>query len=629
MAETKINEKYLEHYYANEADANKQMSFANLLGTITMLVIWMLYVFRVFPLHDSTYILVNIISPINIFILLSPLFFLKSERIKKPRYKYFLIFSFIFVISILNLVLPKHTLLGWALVIVMVNHYYNPKFGKIVFAVVMVMMLLCMYGGMFVGEYDPHFLGDGYVENGQIVTPDRAIDRYNMLHNMLINGDNRYLKVFLFYYVSRGAFLTLIFMVSNSLNRRTYNLLVKEIQVGAEQERSKSELNVAKDIQYSTLPRDFAFASNYEIQADLIAAKEVGGDFYDHVAIDDHHVAIAIGDVSGKGVPAAMFMMRTITCLRNALVAGKSPAEVLRSVNATLYEGNESKMFVTCFVAIIDLNNGHMRFANAGHNPPLINHGGKSFFLPCKHGFVLAGMPMALVVDEEITLAKGDTVLLYTDGVTECRNEKGEFYGEERFLSLMKDYGAHMVVHKQHQLKEDLHHFAGQAEQSDDITLLSFRYLPYAYDMVESAFPVIKEEVPKILSSLTGFCKKYQIDENFTRDLSDMVENLVRQSIERADEEDYGDIYMRMCYAKEANDFILAFARSAMQFNPFEMDGNDNDLARESRILKQAKGLMDECAYDYVGRKNVVVFKRTFTKEEYLSSAENFELLDD
>ena len=154
-------QKYLEAYYDNEADANKQMSLANAAAAFYMLVIWVFYLTGFFKTHsDITVILINIFFPLGIFVLLTPLLyaFKFKKQLRRPKYKYFVLYSFVFVIAVLNVILPKHSAIAWALCILMTNHYYNPRVGLIVFIAVIVASFGAMFGGMFVGEFDANLL---------------------------------------------------------------------------------------------------------------------------------------------------------------------------------------------------------------------------------------------------------------------------------------------------------------------------------------------------------------------------------------------------------------------------------------------------------------------------------------
>ena len=247
---------------------------------------------------------------------------------------------------------------------------------------------------MFFGEFDPGLLmGELDDKNGLIHSyldtsktfEDSPVGRYEYLKFLFTTGRNRFLTAFLYYYFPRAVIIVILFFSSNQLNKRTNRLLFNEIKVNSEHQKTKTELEVARDIQLATLPSDFVTTELVEIVGELKAAKEVGGDFYDYVKIDDSHTAIIIGDVSGKGIAAAMFMMKTITCFKNFTTINKTPAQILKEINRSIYDGNQSQMFVTCFLAILDKSTGRLQFANAGHNPPIIgsNHNYLQVFLFC------------------------------------------------------------------------------------------------------------------------------------------------------------------------------------------------------------------------------------------------------
>ena len=316
-----VNKKdYQQAYYDNEADANKHMSFVNAAAGLLAIVIWILYLVKVFTIPDHFYLAVCIMFPIIALVMFVPLFFVRTDMIRKPGYKYFILFSLLAVIIALNIAIPKHSLLFWPFAVLIANHYYNPTIGKVIFGVSIISMLICLYLGMFFGEFDENLFGGGVIlEDGTIGTVETFQERKELLRNLMENGNNRYVKVLIYYFFPRAMIITLFFMVSNLLNRRTYKLLDREIRIHDEQEKSKTELNVAREIQMNTLPDEIVDSDDVEIIGELKAAKEVGGDLYDYLDIDENHVAVLVGDVSGKGVPSAMFMMKTITSLRHLI----------------------------------------------------------------------------------------------------------------------------------------------------------------------------------------------------------------------------------------------------------------------------------------------------------------------
>ena len=243
----------------------------------------------------------------------------------------------------------------------------------------------------------------------------------------------------------------------------------------AEKERLGAELNVAKQIQAEMLPRVFPPYENHpevELFASMEPAKEVGGDFYDFYMIDDDHFAVVVGDVSGKGVPAALFMVITKTLLKDTAAHEHDPAKIFEHVNTILCESNESGLFVTCWMGILTLSTGELKFANAGHNAPIIIQNGEIKYLTTKPNLMLAGMDGIPYTTHTTTLAKDDQLFIYTDGVTEATNVYNELYGENRLLTVMKAGIGKSSRDVLAIVRSDINSFVQDAPQFDDITML-------------------------------------------------------------------------------------------------------------------------------------------------------------
>jgi phosphoserine phosphatase RsbU/P len=242
----------------------------------------------------------------------------------------------------------------------------------------------------------------------------------------------------------------------------------------------RQELTIARKIQESIIPRVFPpFPNRHEIDihAAIIPAKEVGGDFYDYFFIDRDRLGILIGDVSGKGFPAAIFMSMARVLLKSTAMKGVSAATCIGYVNEFLCSDNDSSMFVTVFYGILDLTTGILDFCNGGHNPPLLaRHSGVVEALPLEAGMVVGALPDFVYAEQRIRLQPGDLLCMYTDGVTEALSATGRFYGLDTFtrkLAGMASASARAVVES---TVEDVHHFAEGAQQADDITLIALRY---------------------------------------------------------------------------------------------------------------------------------------------------------
>ena len=251
-------------------------------------------------------------------------------------------------------------------------------------------------------------------------------------------------------------------------------------EVTAEKERIGAELDVAAQIQSSMLPCIFpAFPGKKEIDiyATMNPAKEVGGDFYDFFMVDDRHLAVVMADVSGKGVPAALFMVIGKTLIKDHTQPGKPLGEVFSDVNNLLCDSNSEGLFITAFEGVLDLETGEFFYVNAGHEVPYINRAGEGYQpYKVRPGFVLAGMEDMRYKEGSLTLQPGDRIFLYTDGVPEATNRENELYGNERLYRILNQNKDRTPKELLPEIKADVDLFVGEAPQFDDITMLCLEY---------------------------------------------------------------------------------------------------------------------------------------------------------
>ncbi len=266
----------------------------------------------------------------------------------------------------------------------------------------------------------------------------------------------------------------------NDMTCNLNNYIRNLAAVTAEKERIGAELDVATHIQASMLPCIFpAFPDRdeFDIYATMNPAKEVGGDFYDFFMVDDTHIAIVMADVSGKGVPAALFMVIAKTLIKDHSQPDKDLGEVFSTVNNLLCESNSEGLFVTAFEGVLDLVTGEFKFVNAGHEMPFICKK-DGFYNPYKirAGFVLAGMEEMHYKSGSITLEPGDKIFQYTDGVTEATNANNELYGMKRLGKILEENSSKSPIELLPIIKNDIDAFVGEAPQFDDITMLCLEY---------------------------------------------------------------------------------------------------------------------------------------------------------
>ncbi len=258
-----------------------------------------------------------------------------------------------------------------------------------------------------------------------------------------------------------------------------HTVTVLKEYIAAAETRIEQELEYAREIQESALPHDFTFPrDDFELYADMDPAREVGGDFYDFFFIDSNRLCLVIADVSGKGIPAALFMMRSKTALRSFAQQGISPGKIFEKTNDALCEGNEASMFVTVWLGILDLETGHMVCANAGHEYPALKREGGDYELYIqKHSAALGVMEGLSFREYELDLSKGDCLMVYTDGIPEAINEQEKAYGTDRLLAVINANRDNPQEHIIKCIRQDIWAFVGTADQFDDVTMLGIKYL--------------------------------------------------------------------------------------------------------------------------------------------------------
>ncbi len=285
--------------------------------------------------------------------------------------------------------------------------------------------------------------------------------------------------------MNRGAFDFLTKPINFDDLETTIEKTLRHLQVMREALRSRDELvalrqelGVASQMQESILPKVFPKDPRYDLYAWMTPAKEVGGDFYDFFPVEDDGFAMVVADVSGKGVPAALFMMVSRTLVKGSAVGEREPRKCIMEVNQLLYEQNYESMFVTLFYAVLNPESGRLEYVNGGHNYPcLVKPSGKVTWLPGESGIVLGVFDEFPYEQHWIQLDKGDTVFFYTDGVTEAMDEAGNQFGDQTLLDVLKKMAGADPEEMTRQVVQAVHEHVGGAPQSDDLTCMAMRYV--------------------------------------------------------------------------------------------------------------------------------------------------------
>lgn len=378
--------------------------------------------------------------------------------------------------------------------------------------------------------------------------------------------------------------------------------------------RIDKELEYAKQIQISALPKNFPDVEDYELYAQMIAAKEVGGDFYDFYKLNDKTVAFLVADVSGKGIPAAMFMMTAKTIIKDLAESGMAVNDIFTRANEKLCENNESGMFVTAWMGILNLETGKLQFANAGHNPPLVKRADGEFeFLRSRAGFVLAGMEGIKYRANEIDFGIGDRLFLYTDGVSEATDIGNLLYGEERiieFLNKNKDLKATELLPA---LKDNIDLFVGDAPQFDDITMMIFdRRIKEADDkIIQKTFPAKTEALNEFIAFVEETLEGYGCPLKTQMALCVAIEEVFVNVANYAYGEGKGDVEFLISFDEDNREVTFTLKDKGIPFNPLERDDPDVTLSAEQRQIGGlgifiTKKTMDVVSYKYENNENIL-----------------------
>lgn len=398
------------------------------------------------------------------------------------------------------------------------------------------------------------------------------------------------------------------------------NLTVKTLKryIAEAAARIDKELNYAKQIQLSALPTNFPEHEDYGIFAQMIAAKEVGGDFYDFYKLNDTTVAFLVADVSGKGIPAAMFMMRAKTIIKDLAESGMAVNDIFTTANEKLCENNESGMFVTVWMGVLDLETGKLKYSSAGHNPPLVLHNNGRFeYLRTRAGFVLAGMEGVRYRINELTLTPGDRIFLYTDGVPEATNAEEKLYGEDRLIDFMNQHSSVEATKLVEALKADIDKFVGEAPQFDDITMLMLDYKKgEAGDNVyERVFPAEESALSDVLRFVEETLERIDCPMKTTTALCVAIEEVFVNVAHYAYGDKKGDVKLAISLPETADSVTFRISDKGIPFDPLKKPDPDITLSAEERDIGGlgifiTKKTMDTVSYAYENGANILTMTK-------------------
>lgn len=457
----------------NEYESNRLSFFVILTCAAILVISWALNIAGVFNVAPHK---MNILAVFGLAEFAVPVVLYLKFNGKKRWLKYVMIITLLFVCTQLFSILNHNVILIMILPVLLSSRYFSKGF-TIMISILTVLsaagasVLTVLYGIIDLNFYPSPESGTVIVIENTLRNAVTAlgIDTSKAAVWMMING-----------FLPRLLVFTVIGFISVYIAKRGHDMVLRQDEIARVSANVKAELNTATQIQNGMVPNiypAFPERKEFDIYAGMYTAKEVGGDFYDFFLVDEKHLAMVIADVSGKGIPAALFMMASKILIGDRTLMGGTPAQILEFVNDRICSNNQAEMFITVWLGILDIETGNVIAANAGHEYPVIRrNGGKYELLKDKHGFVVGGMEGVRYKDYEFTLNKGDSIFLYTDGIPEANNAAQEQFGTDRMvdaLNINPDGAPEEILSN---VKNEVNSFVGDAIQFDDLTMLCLRY---------------------------------------------------------------------------------------------------------------------------------------------------------
>ena len=386
----------------------------------------------------------------------------------------------------------------------------------------------------------------------------------------------------------------------------------------SERQKMESELNIAREIQLNMLPSGFLpfpERDDVDLFAYLKPAREVGGDFYDFFEFPDGRICLVVGDVSGKGIPSALFMTLAKTMVKSRALNDPDPGHIITAINNDLCKGNEANMFVTLFIAFLDPAHGTLRYSNAGHNPPyLIRDDGSLERLDKRHGPVVGALEQVPYGVDEMAIGEGDALVIYTDGVTEAISEEAGLFGEPRFREILESLRFETATNIVRTIAEEVEEFEGDAAQTDDITILSVRLAHEAEESRILALDFDRENrleeiahVNQAFSEIAGECGiGTDIIQKFNIAFDELLSNIIFHGLREGDSTE-----VRIRIEIVPTRVKVAIASHGVPFDPLAVPPPDVTESLEDREpgglgIHIVRSLMDDMTYHRRQSQNVI-----------------------
>ena len=536
--------------------------------------------------------------------------------------KYILFIFYVSMLAVSDAILKFNITLVMVVPLVLASRYYDKKFTIRVSFLISIAFFISAFIGINYGVQDLNSY-NLVISEGTTITVNSTLQ--NAVKELNIDETQRTYDIIVHLFLPKYLVYLVVAFACIQVSQSGKKMIERQKELSEEGARIESELNLARGIQKNMLPSTFpAFPEHKEIDiyANMIPAKEVGGDFYDMFLIDDDHLAVTIADVSGKGVPAALIMMISRKLIKNTALNKYSVDEAFYKVNNLMCEDNAANNFVTSWFGILDLKTGNMEYVNAGHNAPLIyKKKNKKFeFIKDKPNLVLAGMENTKYTKHDLKLDPGDRLFLYTDGVVEATSVNKELYGDDRLYNYLNSNINKTLNDTIKDLKMDIDNFVGKEKQFDDITMLELLFKDYKKETKEEKeFKADISNLDDVLSYLDDYLNKYNVSKKIIKQMELVVEELFVNVCSYAYEKDKGYFKLSLNYSNDIFEMIME--DEGIKFNPLERIDPDITLSSEDRNIGGlgillAKKNMDNIKYKRKDNKNILVLEKNVKEEK-------------
>ena len=579
---------------------------------VIALIAYILAYFNVFKTGTT---IMKIIVTRGFFLLVIPALICFALKGNKKWIKIMLFTSFTVLLAMADAILKYNVTLIMVIPIILASRYYIKKFTINVAIITTIVFAISCYMSLTIGQQDINSY-NLIIPQGTTITVNSTLR--GAVLNVKVDEMERLKVLYIHFFLPKFLIYNIVVFACVQISQSGRKMIEKQTEIAKKGARIETELNLANSIQKNMLPSIFPpFPEHKEIDiyASMTPAKEVGGDFYDMFLIDDKHLAINIADVSGKGIPAALFMMIAKTLIKNVSEMEDEVDKIFSRVNNTLCNGNKVDLFVTSWFGILNLDTGKLDFVNAGHNPPLYfsNKRGRYEFLKTEPNMVLASIQNIKYEKHQMYMEPGDRIFLYTDGVIEAANYRNQQYGEDR-LQLYLNNNLNLSAQENiENLKNEINKFIGKIEQFDDMTMLELNYKSKKLNEEIHMEKKFNAEVNE-LSRVQDFLKTELKNAGFRKDEINQVllvaEEIFINIAKYAYKGEVGECNI-IIHVNNDNTLVCTFEDSGTPFNPLKRTDPDlNVSARKRNVgglgIYMSKNIMDNIEYQYENNKNIL-----------------------